>query len=115
LSSQPTFAQAAPSSSSSDAQPLTFQDKMKLMKTRNEVFANNPDLKAEADSLKQQGQTIKGGNATPEQKMSFAQSMKEHQDKMKAAMLKIDPTLGPLIDQADAEMKQKMAARAAGN
>jgi len=111
--SQAVFAQ--PASDSSGAQPLTMQDKMRLMKARNQVLENNPELKTEAVALRKQGQTVKEGNATPEQKMAFLQAMKEHQQKMKAAMLKIDPTLGPIIDQAEGEMKEKMEDRAAGN
>jgi len=86
---------------------------MRLLKARQQVLDSNPDLKAEGDALKKQGQALKGGDATPEDKMDFLQSMQAHQQKMKAAMLKIDPTLGPIIDQAEADMKQKMQARAA--
>jgi len=112
--SQTVFAQAAsPTAASPSATPLTPEDKAKLLKVRQQVLDSNPDLKAEQDNLKKQGQALKGGSATPEDKAAFMQSRADHQAKMKAAMLKIDPTLGPVIDQAAAEMNQKMAARAA--
>lgn len=108
------WAQAAsPSTASPSVTPLTPQDKMRLLKVRQQVLDSDPVLKTEQDSLKKQGQALKSGDATPEEKMDFVQDMEAHQQKMKAAMLKIDPTLGPIIDQAAAEMKQKMQARAA--
>ena len=83
------------------------------MKARQQALDSDPALKAEADALKKQGQSLKGGDATPEDKMAFMQSLQAHQEKMKTAMLKVDPTLGPVIDQAAAEMKQKFQQRAA--
>jgi len=88
---------------------------MKLMKVRQQVFEANPELKSEADAIKQQGQALKSGNATPADKLAFLEKLSDHQKKMKEAMLKIDPTLGPLIDQADAQMKQMFQQHAAGN
>ncbi len=88
---------------------------MKLMKVRKQVLDSNPDLQAEQDAIKQQGQTLRSGDATPQDKAAFMQKLQAHQEKMKAAMLKVDPTLGPIIDQAEAEMKQRMQQRAAGN
>ncbi len=85
---------------------------MKLMKVRQQVLADNPDLKAEQDAIKQQAQSLKGGDASPQDKADFMQKLQAHQEKMKAAMLKVDPTLGPVIDQAEAEMKQKFQQRA---
>jgi hypothetical protein len=112
------FAQATPSapagSTSGTSSSLTPEEKAKLMKVRQQVLDSNPDLKAEQDAIKQQAQSLKGGNATPEDKVDFMQKLQDHQQKMKAALLKIDPTLEPLIDKAAAEMKQKFQQRAGG-
>ena len=112
---------SAPATGQSPAQPgggaassLTPEDKAKLLKARQQVFESNPALKAEADELKKQAMNMKGGDATPEDKMAFMQSLQAHQEKMKAAMLKVDPTLGPVIDKAEAGMKQKFQQRASG-
>jgi len=112
--SQAVLAQSAPASSpSASATPLTADDKAKLMKVRTQALADNPDLKTEGDALKKQGQALKGGNATDAQKDDFTLAMADHMKKVKAAMVKIDPSVEPLVDQWMAEMKAKRAA--AGN
>jgi hypothetical protein len=115
LSNHAALAQDAAASSSSASSSVSPADKVKYMKVRQQALDANPDLKTEQDALKQQGQALKGGSATADDKAAFMEKLKDHQEKMKAAMLKIDPTMGPLIDQVTAEMKQKFQQRAAGN
>ena len=93
---------------------LSPGDKAKLLKARQEVLAANPDLKAEQEDLMKQREAMKNDpDATPEERTAFFQSFVAHDQKMKAAMLKVDPTLAPVFAQLDQEMKQKMAQRAA--
>jgi hypothetical protein len=93
---------------------LSEEDKAKLIKARTEVLQSNPDLKAEQDDLMKQREAMRANpDAAPEDKMALYQSMMAHEQKMKAAMLKVDPTLQPVLDKLDAEMKQRMAQRAA--
>lgn len=92
---------------------VSMQDKIKFMKTRKQVLSNNPDLKAEQDSLAKQRQGIK--DASPEDRKAFLQNWMAHQKKMKAAMLQVDPSLGPVFDQIEQQMKQKLEQRNGGN
>jgi membrane-bound lytic murein transglycosylase len=90
---------------------LSTQDKMKYLKARQQVLANNPDLKAEQEDITKQRQGIQ--NASPDDKKAFLQNFMAFQKKMKEAMLQVDPSLGPVFDQIDQEMKQKFQQRAA--
>ena len=81
---------------------LTDAEKDQLMKAHDAALAANPDLQKEADALKAAG-------------AGAAQADKDaHKAKMRAAMLKIDPTLQPIFDKQDAAMKAKAAAAAGG-
>jgi septation ring formation regulator EzrA len=93
---------------------LSVQDKMKFMKARRQVFASNPDLKAEQDSLNKQREALKdkGSSASMEDKKALLQNFMEHQKKMKTAMLQVDSSLGPVFDKIEAEMKKKIAEKA---
>jgi hypothetical protein len=57
--------------------PLTPDEWAQLKKDREAVFASNPDLKTEEETLHQQ--------------------MKDHQDKVDAAIIAQDPSAAPLI------------------
>ena len=107
---QSTPEPAAQPSPASNAFALTPDEKQRVAKLREQALAANPDLKTEHDVLTQEGQTYKGGKGTPEQRAAFMQKILEHQKKMDAAMLKIDPSAGPLLDKLDAELK-RLAAR----
>lgn len=92
---------------------LNEEDKAKLLKAREDVLAKNPQLKAEQDNLKKQREDLKNdGNATQEDRMALFQDYMAHEQKMKVALLKADPSLAPILDKIDQQMKQKMQQRA---
>ena len=95
----------APSQGQGPLASLSADDKMKFLKARRQVLANNPDLKAEQDELAKERLSLK--DASPDDKMSFRQKFMEHQKKMKDAMLQVDPSLAPIFDQLAQQMKQK--------
>ena len=109
--------QSAAGQQSGPLSSLSAQDKMKFLKARKEVLANNPDLKAEQESLTKERAAIKneGDNATQDERTVLFQNTMAHEKKMKAAMLQVDPSLGPVFDQIDQQMKQKFQQRAAQN
>ena len=84
---------------------LSSEDKMKFLKARRQVLANNPDLKAEQDELAKERLSMK--DASPDDKKAFRQKFMEHQKKMRDAMLQVDPSLAPIFDQLAQQMKQK--------
>jgi hypothetical protein len=84
---------------------LSADDKMKYLKARREVLANNPDLKSEQEDLAKQRQGIK--DASPDDQKAFRQNFMAFQKKLKDAMLQVDPSLGPVFDQIEQAIKQK--------
>ncbi len=106
-----------PSQQSQALSSLTMQEKMEFIKARRQVFASNPDLKAEQDGLNKQREALKsqGSSASTKDKKALLQGFMDHQKKMKTAMLQVDPSLGPIFDKIEAEMKQKIAQKAGNN
>jgi hypothetical protein len=114
LGNHVAFAQTADSTSSDPLASLTPAEKQQLLKVRQQVISSNPDLETERDAIRKQKQALKDGTATPQQKIALLKEIQAHQEKMKAAMLKIDPTLGPVIDKVNASVKQEFQQSAAG-
>jgi hypothetical protein len=92
---------------------LSAQDKMKFIKARQQVLANNPDLKAEQEDLTRQRQALKsqGSNASQNDRKTFFQNMMAHEKKMREALLQVDPSLSSVFDQIDQQMKGKFHQR----
>ncbi len=91
---------------------LTPAEKAQLEKDHAAVLAANPDLKTEADSLKAQHEALKsqGANASPDAKTALKAARKELEQKMQIAMLKIDPSVAPILAKLKAAHKEKHAA-----
>ena len=89
---------------------LSAEDKAKYLKARRQVLADNPDLKAEQEEIAQQRQGIK--DASPDDRKAFLQKALAFEKKMKEAMLQVDPSLGPVFDQLQQQMKEKIQQRA---
>jgi hypothetical protein len=83
---------------------LTADEKAQLNKARDAVLAANPDLKTEADNLKQQGAKLRSesDSASDDDRQALKTKIKDHDAKMRAAMLKLDPTLAPIFAKLDA-------------
>jgi len=96
---------------------LSAEDKMKFIKARRQVLADNPDLKAEQEDLAKQRESLKsqGSNASQDDRKTLFQNMMAHEKKMQTAMLAVDPSLSPVFDQIDQQMKEKFHAHAGQN
>ena len=78
---------------------------------RVKALADDPDLNAENDALKEQFADVMA-NGTAAQRQALLEKVDAHRQKLRAAMLKEDPNLGPIfaqIDQSMSEMKAKGA------
>jgi len=89
---------------------LSREDKMHLLRVRRQVLQSDPSLKAEAESLRQDAQSVrnKGSDVTAEDKAALRHRLREHREKMDAAMVKADPTIQPVLDQIKAHLKQRL-------
>jgi hypothetical protein len=109
----PALTPTTPSTPVPPAAPvLTADEKAHLDKVRTEALATNPDLKTEADSLKAQHQAMKAGGtaASTDDKQAFKVAKKAHEQKLQTAMLKIDPTVAPILAKIKAAHKEKKNA-----
>jgi hypothetical protein len=76
---------------------LTADEHAELKKDREQVFASNPDLKAEDESLHSQWKSEK--DASADDKKAFHEKMKAFHDKLDTAIEAIDPAATALIDK----------------
>lgn len=97
----------APSATQLPMPMLDHDEMVQLNKAREAVFSANPDLKAENEKLK----TMHDSTATPtsEQRNAAFAEWKAYQKKMRAEMLKVDPTLEPIFAKIDAARKHGAA------
>ncbi len=104
-----TFAQTtnpAPSTAPAPPPSILDNDEMThLTSVREQVLAGNPDLKAEEEKLKALHDAAQTQKPSEEQRKADYIEWKAYQKKMRAAMLKVDPTLQPLFDKLDAARK----------
>ena len=102
----PTFAQtdSTPPAAPAKAAALTAEERAQLTKAHDAALAADPALKTEDDSLTKQRADLKakGASASADDKAALKAKWTEHQDKLHAAMIKIDPTVAPLIDKMKA-------------
>jgi hypothetical protein len=99
LASSGAWAADAPATTT---EPRLDNDEMaQLQKARQQVLAANPDLQAEEVRLKNLHDAQTATPATPEQRNAIFAEWKAYQKKMRAAMLKVDPTLGPVFVKLD--------------
>jgi hypothetical protein len=86
---------------------LDNDEMVQLQKAREQVLNANPDLKVEEEKLKALHESAQSQNppATPEQRNAAFAEWKAYQKTMRAAMLKIDPTLGPIFAKLDESRK----------
>jgi hypothetical protein len=78
---------------------------------RVKALADDPALNAENDALKQQFADVMA-HGTAAQRQALLEKVGPHRQKLRAAMLKEDPNLGPIfakIDQSISQMKAQGA------
>jgi hypothetical protein len=95
---------------------LTREEKIHLFKVRKAVLASNPDLKAEQDSLTKEREYVqnKGTDATADDKKTLFQNFMAHTQKMDAAMRQQDPTIGPVLDEVNAKIQERIQEKFGG-
>jgi hypothetical protein len=101
----------APAPASNPLGFLTPAEQVQYAKAHQKALEDNPDLKSEGENLLQMGQNV----SSPADQLAFREQMISHRQKLRQAMLKADPTLGPIftkIDQHLSEMKAQQAAAA---
>ena len=92
--------------------PLSILDNdemMQLQKVRAQVLSANPGLKAEEEKLKALHASVQTQNPPPtaDQRNAAFAEWKAYQTKMRAEMLKVDPTLQPIFAKLDSARKTR--------
>lgn len=82
---------------------LSGEDRNKYIDAKNKALADNPDLKTEQDDLIRERPAP---SASQDDRQAFWAKMKDHQQKLREAMLKEDPTLQPIFDAIDKHMTE---------
>jgi hypothetical protein len=80
---------------------LTPEEQALLKKDTDAVLAADPDLKKEGDDLMSQRP---GQDASEDDKQAFHTKMKDHHQKVEAAVEKFDPSTTPIYAKLDAAM-----------
>jgi len=91
---------------------LTPDEQLEYAKARAKALANNPELKTEGEDLMKEGSAAMAGG-TPADQQAFREKMVSHRQKLREAMLKEDPNLGPIFAKIDAHISE-MKARQSG-
>lgn len=93
---------------------LSTDDRNKYLDAKSKALVDNPDLKTEQDALITQ-RPARG--ASQDDRQAYMEKMKDHQQKLRDAMLKEDPTLQPIFDEIDkhiADLKEQRQKAASG-
>ena len=92
---------------------LSPDEQLQYAKARAKALADNPGLKAEGEALmKQVSGAMAEGSLADQQ--GFRERMISHRQKLRAAMLQVDPGLGPIFAKIDAHLSEmKVRAREA--
>ena len=102
----PPAAAAPPSQGAMLAQVmsvLTPAEQTQLMSARQKAMADNPDLQTEGMSLMQKGMALQAGTATDADRQGFRTAAMAYGEKVRAAMVKADPTVSPLLQKVEAQ------------
>jgi len=96
---------------------LSAEDRQHLMRVRQQVLNDNPDLKTEQESLMKEREYVKnkGTDATADDKQTLRNNFLAHSEKMEAAMVKVDPTVQPILEQVKAHMKERYEQKSGGD
>ena len=89
---------------------LTDAERQQLMAARQKALADNPQLTQEMQDLKAKHQAAMSPDADPSARADMMQAFTTYMQDMHTAMLKADPTIGPVLDKIDANRKQMMQA-----
>ncbi len=95
---------------------LSADEKAHFLRVRRQVMTDNPDLKAEQESLRKEWQSVrgKGADAPAEDKETLRNHFLAHNEKMTAAMLKADPSVQPILDKIKDHRQERFRQAAGG-
>jgi hypothetical protein len=93
---------------------LTPAEKDQIIAARTKAMADNPGLQTEEMGLMEKGMMLQSDSTTPEDREEFRSAMKDHVQKVRAAMLKADPTIQPILTKLEAQ-GAKMRAEQQGS
>jgi len=94
---------------------LTPEEKTELQTARQKAMAANPDLQAEEMGLMQKVLAMQSGSANDDDRHALGDEMRAHGDKVRAAMIKEDPNVQPIIVKVEtqvAKIKAELQAAA---
>lgn len=87
---------------------LTPEEQKKYADAHAKALADNPQLKAEGDKLKEQAPTVLASDNASDRQM-FMEAMRSHRQKLREAMLKEDATLQPIFVEIDKHLSELRA------
>jgi hypothetical protein len=79
---------------------LTPAQQVEYAEAHAKALTDNPSLNAEGDALKEKFAGVMA-DGTPPEKQAFMEKMNSHKQKLRQAMLKEDPKLGPMFAEID--------------
>jgi len=89
---------------------LTPAQQEEYAKARATALENNPKLKADGEALLKQAAALTADSPVAEQQ-AVMEKMNSHRQKLRQAMLKADPNLGPIFTEIDQHLSQLKAAQ----
>jgi uncharacterized protein YkwD len=104
-------AASAPAPNAQVARELAFltpAQQLQYAKAHQKALENNPGLKSEGEDLIQQARALTP-NSPGADKQAVLEKMNSHRQKLRAAMLKEDPTLSPVFKEIDQHISQMRA------
>jgi len=96
---------------------LTPEEKTKLMSLHTQVIDQSPDLKKEEMDLMQKGLALQTSGQPPSDadRQAFMAQARAHADKVRAAMIKADPSIEAVFAKITAQVEKLQAQAAAGH
>ncbi len=89
---------------------LTSDEKTELQTAREKAMAANPALQTEEMDLMQKVMAMQGGQGTDEDRQALGQEMRAHGDKVRNAMIQVDPGVKPIIAKVETQVAKLKAA-----
>ncbi len=88
---------------------LPQADQDRVVAAHAKALADDPKLKAQEDALREESKHLQESNSAD--RMAFMEKRRSYEQKVRQAMLKEDPTLGPILGQIDQRVSAIRAQR----
>ena len=88
---------------------LTPEEKTELQSARTKAIAADPTLQTEEMDLMQKVMAMQSGDSAGVDRQELGDEMRSHGEKVKAAMIKADPGVQPIIAKVEAQMAKLKA------